>query len=103
MMPVCPPPSTTAIDPMLPVDQVSIVILYDPANGDIVYGHQDTTIVGATPPTAAQLESAAKRIFARAQPAANQNVAALILSGAAHSFMCPGTTYKVVNCALVPG
>jgi len=90
-------------DPMAQVAQVSTVVLYDPETGAIAHVHQETTLVGAVPSTAAQLERAAKRIFARQQPAANQSVASLMFNGSARTLMCPGATYKVVNCALVQG
>jgi len=104
-MPVCPMPSPAPgmPDPKLALQQANTVVLYDADSGTIAHVFQSATLVGAVAPTPAQMETTARAIYARMQPAASRNVAALHLNGFARDMMCPGTTYKVVSCALVPG
>lgn len=98
-----PPLPSTATDPMLTIAQVSSVILFDPDTGEIATRLQENTAVGATHPTQAATEAKARRIYVALHPGGATNLAALHLNGPISSVMCPGTTYKVVDCAVVPG
>lgn len=104
-IPVCPAPAAAPAmaDPMATVSRVSTVILYHTDTGNIAHVHQETTLAGGVPSTQAQLAATAQRLLAKMQPSASANVAALVLNGSAKAMMCPGATYKVIDCALVQG
>jgi hypothetical protein len=100
----CPEPiEATLVDPKLTVVQAHTVVLFDPATGKIEHVHQVAQLAGGMRSTAAQREAAAKANLARMRPNATRNIGVLHLAGFVKDSMCQGMTYKVVNCALVPG
>ncbi len=103
--PACPmpPPSAAMADPKLAVAQINSVILYDATSGMIAGGLQSTTLVGAMVPTLDTLENTARANLAISKPGVSSNLAALHLEGSLAQHLCPGKTYKVMDCAIVEG